>query len=215
MFKFSRNRRGIPFFADFYASNLLWDKSSKAHHVFMEEFLNYTRKVLVENVVYCVVGELRHLESCSNSSWSDFFPGQFLIEFSRRPTKWVEKRYYHLKTTNYAYRQEIFRKNGGKQRFFKCAYDAFSVPNWSAFYGGPVWAEICKRTDSLIHFNGGLGELSVKIDMVIDSAHNTGRCLDKLYGGEIVDFLNRKTRGVDSQWLIKLAQPTIQKLRVL
>ena len=52
----------------------------------------------------------------------------------------------------------------------------------------------------------------VAIDMVIDSAHNTGRCLDKLYK-DINWWLKEKTRGTIDDLIMRDAQPFVKALR--
>lgn len=52
----------------------------------------------------------------------------------------------------------------------------------------------------------GMRSLMVKIDMLIDSVHNCGPCLDKLHLG-IGDFLTRKTHTNMAAEIYREAQP--------
>lgn len=177
--KFNRKRRGIPFLTDFYAFTVLWDRSPS---FLAEEFLLFTKQVLLHDISLCVFSELSHIHDRSS------FRGQSQFERRKHP-------------------RENIRKLGGYEPYYRLAHHHFADYEWLRNYGGNAWALICDRALRLIKTKEVLNAIPV-LDNLIDSSHNCGRCLDKLY--PFVDgFLTKKTEDKSSEWILEQSQPYI------
>lgn len=54
------NRRGIPFLMDFYCFTMQWNPDDPTHAGRARLILSHTRKVLLKEMSWCIVGELYH-----------------------------------------------------------------------------------------------------------------------------------------------------------
>lgn len=187
---FNKKRRGIDSFYDFYGATLLWD--GEEHPDFRLVF-EHTRTILLFDVVQCVYGELGHATQVMESRESLFkMNGRY--RFCSKPQNAFSELWRKYRRTYFQISMGVFHKNG-----------------WKPQYGGPAWAEICRRAIKLQQ-SRDLREMMVAIDMLIDSAHNTGRCLDKLYP-EINMWLTEKTHGYLDHVMVERAQPFVRALR--
>ena len=187
------NRRGIPFFADFYCFTERWNPDDPTHTGRARIILEHTRKVLLKEVSWCVVSELYHHRH----------------QVIRYPKKVTRCGCYICNHRGPCARRhaEAARKMRG---LFHKAKRWFLDGTWAIAYGGPPWALIAERAQILEDHQdfsvSGMRSLMVKIDMVIDSVHNCGPCLDKLHVG-MSNFLYWKTNANISKGLYRLAQP--------
>lgn len=201
--KLSTRRRGVPFYADFYAANLLWNKDSTESTIIYEEVCKHTRKILLGEVSLCIISELRHFP---------VFTGKNLLSYIAIPSSQAALIGAAAEMRSWGWIFATVRKNGGYDGFFRATENMF-LETWSnEYYGGKKWAEIARRGLALYESRlGNLNQMSVAIDMLIDSCHNTGNTLDKIHPS-IKTFLSRKTFEESADWLIKLAQPAVRKM---
>ena len=195
--RFNQNRRGIPFFCDFYITELLGDVNDSEHAPVMRMIYEHTRKILLNETAVCVIGELKY-------------------------KKWDLPQYFRFTDTSFSYRYDKFggirknlnsrmrfvRQNGGLRNVFKRARDVFLDLHWEVSYGGEAWGDVCTRALNLMDADiKNLKEYGMRIDNSIDASHNCGRCLDKIYDS-INTFFTRKTvQGIERHE----AQPFILK----
>lgn len=172
---------------DFYSVSLKYERGSmtKQQESAIRVFLEEIEEQLLKDVRYCVYRELRHSPSYTQTLT---FP-ELKISYGHR--------YGGLSKHGLT----ITLKRVGDQYFSK-AEKCFRGRDWWSAYGGPKWAKIAKMARLLEKDNfQDLGNTIVLIDRLIDAAHNTGRCLDKVYPG-INDWLNKKRYTKKPQWIL-------------
>lgn len=191
------NRRGIPFLMDFYCFTMQWNPDDTTHAGRARLILSHTRKVLLKEVSWCIVGELYYHPTASL-----FLPPKPKKEIKCKCSLCRDGRRHCSRR-----HAEAARKMRG---LFAKAERLFLEPVWMPLYGGKRWAMIADRARQLeehVDFTvSGMRNLMVKIDMLIDSVHNCGPCLDKLHLG-IGDFLTRKTHTNMAAEIYSGAQP--------
>lgn len=200
-----RDRRGPPSLADFYAAELLYDDGSHWHRHLMTEVLRLTRKIIVDDAAYCIARELRHADLRIHNNAHIM---KLYLAIKRHHLLAADhNRWFRI--------HECIRVNGGKRRFIGAALKIFEGGTWEHLFGGDAWAEICRRTLSVIDESPeNHRDMCVALDMLIDSCHNTGHSLNKLhYHRESNNFLKRKTHELDTRWLIRMAQPAIREMQ--
>jgi len=174
---------------DFYSISLRYHRgvTTKQQETAIKIFLEEVKQSLLKDVSYCVYRELRHAQH-----WTPF--AGYTVTYSRvdyeSPTK------HGLRMT--------LNNVGSRANFFKKANKAFSNrANWYPSYGGSRWARIAKLAALLEEDNfQDVGNSIVLIDRLVDAAHNTGRCLDKVYPG-INKWLDKKRCSKKTDWIIR------------
>ena len=170
---------------DFYSVSLKFERGNmtRQQESAVRVFLEGIKEQLLKDVRYCVYRELRHAPSLAR------FP-EYNLTYSKG---------CYESPTKHGLRSTLSRVG---DKYFEKAEAVFQDYGWWPSYGGPKWAKIAKMARLLEKDNfQDLGNSIVLIDRLIDAAHNTGRCLDKVYPG-INRWLNKKRYTKKPQWIL-------------
>lgn len=212
MIKFSEKRSGIDLYNDFYAASILWKNESQ--NFFMAELLSKVKDKILLDIKRCVTLELRHVWHCtlSGKDVSDYIYIHGKVgstyDYLNKMCRFSEKR-----------AKKFFSKKENKNILYR-GKDCFFNLDWYPQYGGKKWGEICQAAIQLescdINEKDGesLRDCMVAIDHLIDIVHNTGYCLDKIYGEKIGKFLDFKNNASQDD-IIKRSQKGVKMLRGL
>lgn len=172
---------------DFYSISLKYNRatSTREQDNAIRVYLEEVKESLLKDIRYCVYRELRHAGT--------FALRTLFKEYNATYSRWGTLTKRGLEST--------LRKSKGM--YFVKAEKVFTKSHWAPAYGGKKWAKIANlaRKLELDNFQD-LGNSLVLIDRLIDAAHNTGRCLDKIYP-DINTWLNKKRYSKKTDWIIR------------
>jgi len=162
---------------DFYSLSVFFDKDNFLDVELGEKVLQDIRTKLLRDVYRCIKSEAKY---------------SYTFGHINKKAQKIKKRY------------GVGLNNTSKEQVVKCMRAVFMLNGWPSCYGGPKWSEICRLWVALHQLDvlNDLSEAIVLVDRLIDAAHNTGRCLDKVYP-KINQWLDRKTREPYPWWLVQ------------
>jgi len=93
--------------------------------------------------------------------------------------------------------------------FIKCIQAFYDKDNFNRYemVGGPIWGKAAEYALKVCRSNT-LSSLIVNIDTLINSCHNNGHILDKIYE-DIEDFLDDKARDKTGLFVIRQAERSL------
>lgn len=187
-------RHGLQLFADFYTLSSFYNKDNFFDNDMSKELLPYVKDEVLTAAATAIFSEIKYY----NQKY-DCLLGHIKVFNRFGVSEWIEALVREHRVDRYRFVKE---KNA-VERLVACAKVIFSRPNaFANAYGGPKWAEICKRWLELDKYSDFSNrDMFVLIDKLIDAAHNTGRCLDKVYPS-INYWLTEKTSTTDPYWVI-------------
>lgn len=187
-------RSGMELFADFYTLSSFFTPDNHEDCEIAAELLPLVKREVLRAAAIAILSEMKYWKQEANCK-----PGHLQVFHRFGVKSLVERSEKFERIPRYYY----IKRNKALIRMIACGKVIFGRPGaFSMMYGGPKWAEICKRWFALHEFHDFASrEMFNRIDYLIDAAHNTGRCLDKVYP-HINKWLEVKTLTQDPYWVI-------------
>lgn len=192
-FDFS-TREGIPLLADFYTLSTFYQDDNFLDREIAVTLLPVVKSRLLKYTAIAILGECRYVERMTKFS-------QICNRFGV-----LEQPIINLNSNsgivNKTKAYFIYKRRKQIPRVISAAKATFHLSNWRPSYGGPSWARICSCWLNLQRQrNCNFNDSFVLIDNLIDAAHNTGRCLDKILP-DINLWLRYKTQTTNPFWVV-------------
>lgn len=195
-FDFS-TRDGIPLLADFYTLSTFYEDSNFLDREIAQKLLPVVKSRLLKYTAISTIGELRYIYSILPTHKIRIIFERFGILVYPIYRLYLSSGLVSKTKTYYKYKRI-------KQlpRVISAAKVCFCQSGWGSCYGGKSWALVCDRWLSLQRQKRcSLSNSFVLIDNLIDAAHNSGKCLDKIFP-EINEWLYKKTKTNNPFWVV-------------